>query len=160
MDINVYKKYYPTIFQQILEEGVPLLQSNNNKINNELDSDDISEITILLNTKNNTWYPIIPHHGEWQFNQTEVQLKLQPEKQSTKTKDRSWTMSDNAKPFNHSVEYTTPNQITTQQKPKLTITKLSVQIVKINKDTSCLNHFFGNEEGRKSFRRVYNLTGV
>ena len=62
------RNYHPTIFQQILEEGVPQLQSNNNEINNEPDSDDISEITTLLNTENNTWYPIIPHCGEWQFN--------------------------------------------------------------------------------------------
>ena len=75
------KNYHPTIFQQSLDEGVPQLQSNNNEINNEPDSNDISEITTLLNTEKNTWYPIIPYYGEWQFNQTEVQLKLQPEKQ-------------------------------------------------------------------------------
>ena len=28
-----------------------------------------------------------------------MQLKLQPEKQSTKTKERPWTVSENVKPF-------------------------------------------------------------
>ena len=36
------KKYHPTIFQQILEEGAPQLQYINNEVNNESDSDDIS----------------------------------------------------------------------------------------------------------------------
>ena len=110
------KNYHPTIFQQILEEGVPQIQSNNNEINNGWDSDDISELSTLLNTDNKTWHPIIPYHGEWQFNQTEVQLKLQLEKQRTKTKERPWIMSDNAKPFEpqRRVHIFQPNHNTTK----------------------------------------------
>ena len=75
-----FKNYHPTIFQQILEEGAPQLQSNNNEVNIESDSDDISELTTQLDTEHKTWHPIIPHDGEWLYNQTEVQQKLQPEK--------------------------------------------------------------------------------
>ena len=71
-----FKNYHPTIFQQILEEGAPQLQSNNNEVNIESDSDDISELTILLDTENKTWYTIIPHHGGWQFNKNRRATKF------------------------------------------------------------------------------------
>ena len=61
------KNYHPKTFQQILEEGAPQLQSNNNDINIESDSDDISELMTLSDTEHKTWHPIIPHNGEWLY---------------------------------------------------------------------------------------------
>ena len=52
------QNYHPTIFQQILEEGVSQLQSINNEVNNESDSVDISEFTNLLDNENKTTSPI------------------------------------------------------------------------------------------------------
>ena len=59
------KDYHPKIFQKNLEKGAPQLQSNNNKVNIESDSDDISELTTLSDTEHKTWHPIIPHNGGW-----------------------------------------------------------------------------------------------
>ena len=59
------KDCHPKIFQKNLEKGAPQLQSNNNKVNIESDSDDISELTTLSDTEHKTWHPIIPHNGGW-----------------------------------------------------------------------------------------------
>ena len=52
------QNYHPTIFQQILEEGVSQLQYINNEVNNESDSVDISELTNLLDNENKKTSPI------------------------------------------------------------------------------------------------------
>ena len=46
------------MFQQILEEGTSQLQSINNEVNNKSDSDDISELTNLIDTENKNTRPI------------------------------------------------------------------------------------------------------
>ena len=110
------KNYHPKIFQQILEEGASQLQFNNNEVNIESDSDDISELTTLSDTEHKTWHPIIPHNGEWLYNQTEMQQKMHPDKQSTKTKERPWTMSASAQSFvpQCSVQESQPSHNTTK----------------------------------------------
>ena len=52
------KNYHPRIFQQILEEGTAQLQSINNEVKNKSDSDDISELTNLIDTENKNTRPI------------------------------------------------------------------------------------------------------